>query len=141
MKREREIGQNKERKEFVDLLNCIEQNGFDTIILYSLERIFRDMLTLLCLEKLLDEYDIELHTVEAEIDTSTPDGSVSLAIRSFPGEMERRQVRHRTKNAMEYKKEKGEVVGQVHWEYKREKRNLIIDEKEQEVTKVVNGLY
>ena len=104
-------------------------------------RIVKKIFSALGVFKTCHDSKIELHTVEAEIDTSTPDGSVSLAIRSFPGEMERRQVRHRTKNAMEYKKEKGEVVGQVHWEYKREKRNLIIDEKEQEVTKVVNGLY
>lgn len=134
-------GKNKDREGFVNLLNYIDQNGFDAIVLYSLERVSRDMLTLLCLEKLLNEYNIELHTVEGEIDTSTPDGFMSFAMRSFLGEMERRQVKYRTKKAMEYKKQKGKVVGQVPYGYKREGDDLIPDEKEQEIIRVVNRLY
>ena len=76
-------GRNREREGFVNILNRVEQNGCDAIVLYSLERISRDMLTLLCLEKLLNEYNIELHSIEGEIDTSTPDGYMSFAMRAF----------------------------------------------------------
>ena len=134
-------GKNKEREGFVKLLERLEENDFDAIVLYSLERISRDMLTLLCLEKLLDEYDVELHTVEGEIDTSTPDGFMGFAMRAFLGEMERRQIKYRTKRAMEYKKGKGEVVGQVPYGYKRDGDSLIPDQKEQELIRVVNRLY
>lgn len=134
-------GKNRQREGFVSLLAHIEQNDFDALILYSLERLSRDMLTLLCLEKLLDEYDVELHTVEGEIDTSTPDGFMGFAMRAFLGEMERRQVKYRTKRAMEYKKGKGEVVGQVPYGYRRDGDNLVPDEKEQGVVRVVNRLY
>lgn len=134
-------GKNRDRKGFVRLLGRLEENDFDAIVLYSLERISRDMLTLLCLEKLFDEYDVELHTVEGEIDTSTPDGFMGFAMRAFLGEMERRQVKYRTKRAMEYKKQKGEVVGQVPYGYKREKNSLIPDEKEQDLIRIVNRLY
>ena len=119
----------------------MEENDFDAIVLYSLERISRDMLTLLCLEKLLDEYDVELHTVEGEIDTSTPDGFMGFAMRAFLGEMERRQVKYRTKRAMEYKKGKGEVVGQVPYGYRRDGDNLVPNRKEQELIRIVNRLY
>ena len=134
-------GKSRDRKGFVRLLGRLEENDFDAIVLYSLERISRDMLTLLCLEKLFDEYDVELHTVEGEIDTSTPDGFMGFAMRAFLGEMERRQVKYRTKRAMEYKKQKGEVVGQVPYGYKREKNSLIPDEKEQDLIRIVNRLY
>lgn len=134
-------GKNKKREGFVSVLNRIEQNGFDAIILYSLERISRDMLTLLCLEKLLNEYNVELHTIEGEIDTSTPDGYLSFAMRAFLGEMERRQVKYRTKKAMEYKKQKGEVVGSVPYGFARKGKDLIPVEKEQEIIRIVNRLY
>jgi len=134
-------GKNREREGFVRLLGRLEENDFDAIVLYSLERISRNMLTLLCLEKLFDEYDVELHTVEGQIDTSTPDGFMGFAMRAFLGEMERRQVKYRTKKAMEYKKGKGEVVGQVPYGYKREENSLISDKKEQELIKIVNKLY
>jgi len=134
-------GKNREREGFVRLLGRLEENDFDAIVLYSLERISRNMLTLLCLEKLFDEYDVELHTVEGQIDTSTPDGFMGFAMRAFLGEMERRQVKYRTKKAMEYKKGRGEVVGQVPYGYKREENSLISDKKEQELIKIVNKLY
>lgn len=134
-------GKNKERKGFINVLNRIEQNSFDAIVLYSLERISRDMLTLLCLERLLNEYDVELHTIEGEIDTSTPDGFMSFAMKAFLGEMERRQVKYRTKKALQFKKERGEVVGSVPYGFKRKGKDLIPVEKEQEIIRIVNRLY
>jgi len=134
-------GKNKEREGFVNILNRIEQNGCDAIVLYSLERISRDMLTPLCLERLLNEYDVELHTIEGEIDTSTPDGYMSFAMRAFLGEMERRQVKYRTKKAMEYKKQKGEVVGSIPYGFARKGKDLIPVEKEQEIIRIINRLY
>ena len=86
-------GVNKARTGFISLLDRIETGEVKAVILYSLERLSRDMLTLLALERLLDEYDIELHTVDGQIDTSTPDGFMGFAMRSFLGEMERRQVK------------------------------------------------
>jgi DNA invertase Pin-like site-specific DNA recombinase len=98
------------------LLNRIENHDIDAIVLYSLERLSRDMLTLLALERFLYERDIELHTVEGQVDTSMPDGWLNFAMKAFLGEMERRQVKYRTKRAMEYKKSQGAIVGSERWE-------------------------
>ena len=134
-------GINKARGGFISLLDRIEQGDVDVIILYSLERLSRDMLTLLALERLLDEYDVELHTIEGQIDTSTPDGFMSFAMRAFLGEMERRQVKYRTKKAMEHKKANGEVVGTVPFGSRREGKELIPDLNEQAIIDIVNELY
>lgn len=134
-------GKNREREGFVSLLNRIEQNEFNALILYSLERLSRDMLTLLCLERFLDEHSVELHTVEGQIDTSTPDGFIGFGMRAFLGEVERRQVKYRTKRAMEYKKGKGGVVGHIPYGYKRDGDILIPDKNEQEIIRLVNKLY
>ncbi|MBW2567705.1 MAG: recombinase family protein [Deltaproteobacteria bacterium] len=134
-------GINKARGGFINLLDRTEQRGLDVIILYSLERLSRDMLTLLALERLLDEYDVELHTIEGQIDTSTPDGFMSFAMRAFLGEMERRQVKYRTKKAMEHKKANGEVVGTIPFGCRREGKELIPDLNEQAIIDIVNELY
>jgi len=70
-------GKNKARPGFIELLDRIEAGHAGAVVLYSLERLSRDMLTLLALERLLDEKSIELHTVEGQVDTSSPrmDGS------------------------------------------------------------------
>jgi site-specific DNA recombinase len=134
-------GKNKARAGFIELLNRIETGDIQVIVLYSLERISRDMLTLLALERLLDERDIELHTVEGQVDTSTPDGWLNFAMKAFLGEMERRQVKYRTKRAMEYKKTQGAVVGSVPYGFRREGNGLIADLREQGVVRLVNDLY
>ncbi len=134
-------GINKARVGFVGLLDLVEAGGVEIIVLYSLERLSRDMLTLLALERLLDEHNVELHTVEGQIDTSSPDGFMSFAMKAFLGEMERRQVKWRTKKAMQHKKDHGQVVGSVPFGYRREGNDLIPDLEEQAVIKQVNTMY
>lgn len=134
-------GKNKARPGFVSLMDRIESNGIEAVVLYSLERLSRDMLTLLALERLLDEKDIELHTVEGQVDTGNPDGWLNFAMKAFLGEMERRQVKHRTKKAMEYKKNQGAVVGSVPYGFRRERNDLVADLHEQRVVTLINTLY
>lgn len=124
-------GKNKARPGFIAVLNSIETGEAEALVLYSLERLSRDMLTLLALERLLDEHDIELHTVEGEVNTSSPDGWLNFAMKAFLGEMERRQVKYRTKKAMEFKKALGVVVGSVPYGYRRAQDRLEPDEREQ----------
>jgi site-specific DNA recombinase len=107
-------GKNKARPGFIEVLNKVESGEAEALVLYSLERLSRDMLTLLALERLLDEHDIELHTVEGEVNTSTPDGFVNFAMKAFLGEMERRQVKYRTKKAMEFKDRKSTRLNSSH---------------------------
>ena len=134
-------GVNASREGFVRLLGRIEQNSIDAVILYSLERLSRDMLTLLALERYLDEYDIELHTVEGQVATDSPDGFLSFSMKAFLGEMERRQVKYRTKRAMEHLKEKGQVVGQVPYGSKRDGDDLVEVPEEQVVIRKANRLH
>ena len=134
-------GINKGREGFIRLLDRIEANGFDVIVLYSLERLSRDMLTLLTLERYLDDNDIELHTIEGQIDTSSPDGFMSFAMKAFLGEMERRQVKYRTRKAMQFKKSNNEIVGSVPYGYLRHGKDLLPDLAEQAIIRQVNDLY
>jgi site-specific DNA recombinase len=134
-------GKNKTRPGFIELLDRIEAGQAEVVVLYSLERLSRDMLTLLALERLLDEKGIELHTVEGQVDTSSPDGWLNFAMKAFLGEMERRQVKYRTKRAMEFKKNLGAIVGSIPYGYKRNGNGLEESPQEQVVIHVVNDLY
>lgn len=134
-------GKNRGRAGFVNLLNQIERNGFQALVLFSLERLSRDMLTLLALEKLLNEYGIQLHTAEGQISTGSPEGFMSFAMKSFLGEMERRQVRHRTKKVMQHLKDQGKVVGTIPYGFKRKGNSLVEHPKEQEIVRLIQGYY
>lgn len=134
-------GKNKARPGFIEVLDRIESGEAQGLVLYSLERLSRDMLTLLALERLLDEHDIELHTVEGEVNTSTPDGWLNFAMKAFLGEMERRQVKYRTKRAMEFKKAQGSIVGSVPYGFRRLQDRLEPDEQEQVTIALAKSLY
>lgn len=134
-------GINRAREGFIRLLDRIQSGDVQAVILFSLERLSRDMLTLLALERLLNEYDVEIHTVEGQLNTSTPDGFMQFAMKAFLGEMERRQVKYRTKKALEHKKAKGEVVGAVPYGYVRDGDQLIPVAAEQAVIRIANRLY
>lgn len=135
-------GINKLRAGFVELLEIVESgNKADVVVLFSLERLSRDMLTMLALERYLDEYDIQLHTVEGQVDTSTPENFMSFAMRAFLGEMERRQVKYRTRKAMEFKKQNGQVFGKTPYGYKRVGKSLEECPEEQAVIKRINKMY
>jgi len=134
-------GVNRDRPGFLHLLDIIETGRVKVLVLYSLERLSRDMLTLLALERLLDEHDVELHTVEGLIDTSTFDGWMSFAMKAFLGEVERRQIKHRTRKAMQFKRSRGEVVGAVPWGYRRNGATLEPVPEEQDAIARVNEKY
>jgi site-specific DNA recombinase len=85
-------GKNKAREGFVSLMAELERRQLDILVTYSLERLSRDMLTLMLFERYLNEYGIELHTVDGQVDTSHPMGWLGFAVAAFMREMERRQV-------------------------------------------------
>jgi site-specific DNA recombinase len=134
-------GKNRTRKGFVNLLEKIETDEIDAVVLYSLERLSRDMLTILSLERYLDEFDVTLYTVEGKIDTSTIDGWMSFSMKAFMGEMERRQVRSRTKKAMEHMKKNGRVVGDIPFGFEREGDLLVEIPGEQSIITQINEMY
>jgi site-specific DNA recombinase len=134
-------GINKARDGFIRLLNRVQAGDVQVIILFSLERLSRDMLTLLALERLLDEYEVELHTIEGQVNPSTPDGFMNFAMKAFMGEMERRQVKYRTRKALEYKKGNGKVFNHVPYGYRRAGNELVADLSEQSIIRTINAMY
>lgn len=134
-------GLNKSRQGFMQVLDMVESCEIEVIVLYSLERLSRNMLTMLAVERLLEEFSIQLHTIEGMIDTSTPEGFMSFAMKAFLGEMERRTIKYRTRKALEHKKLNGQVTGQVPYGFARIGKDLVPIEEEQWVIKLVNGFY
>jgi site-specific DNA recombinase len=134
-------GVNRSRMGFIELLDRVEAGGIDVIVLYSLERLSRDMLTLLALERLMSEYDVELHTAEGAVNTSDPACWLSFAMKCLLAEHERRQVKYRTKRAMQHKKRKGEAFNHTPYGYQRNANLLVPDLTEQDVIKSINSMY
>jgi len=134
-------GKNRAREGFIRLLDAVEADAVDVLVLFSLDRLSRDMLTLLALERLLNEHTIELHTIEGQITTATPDGFLAFAMKALLGEMERRQVKYRTRKALQHMKAAGQVCGKVAYGFRREGDRLEPAPEEQATIDRANGLY
>lgn len=134
-------GKNRDRPGFMRILSMVEAQEIGAVVIYSIERISRDMLTLLALERMLNEYDVELHTLDGLIDTSTPNGFINYAMRAFLGEMERRQIRFRVKSVMQSKKANGDIVGAVPYGFTRDGDSLIPNAEEQVIVDRVNKMF
>lgn len=134
-------GINRGRSGFMELLSKAEQDECDLILTYDLTRLSREMLSLLALERLFNEWGLELHTVEGQVDTSTPEGFMSFAMRAFMGEMERRTVKHRTSKAMQHLKGNGRVYNHTPYGWKRDGNHLVEVPAEQKTIVLVNEWY
>ena len=123
------------------VLNAVEKGEIQAVIVNDISRLSRDMLTLLALERAFDDSGVELHTVDGIVQTSSPNGFMSFAMQAFMGEMERRQIKYRTKQAMAHKKKNGEVVGSIPYGFKREGVMLAPEPEEQETIARVTSAY
>ncbi len=133
----------KNREGFTKIRERVEADGLDALIVYSIDRLSRDLGTLVIFEQLLDKYDVELHTIEGQIDTSSASGWMNFAMKAVFGEFERRQVKDRTRKALQHKKSQGDVVGSIPYGYRRVRgsKKLVEKPEEQEVVRMVNELY
>ena len=135
-------GTNGERDGFMQLLERIQEGDVECLILFSLERVSRDLLTGLAFERYLNEYDVILHTVDgATVDCSSIEGYSAFVLKMLFGEIERRTTQSRVKKALDFKKANGKVSGVVPYGYLREGDNLIKHHEEQKVITFVRGCY
>ena len=134
------------------VLNAVEKGEIQAVIVNDISRLSRDMLTLLALERSFDDSGVELHTVDGIIQTNSPNGFMSFAMQAFMGEMERRQIKYRTKQAMAHKKASGQVVGSIPYGYHRgepamvdgkltKSKVLVSNPKEQETRATATALF
>ena len=154
-------GRNNNRQELLNLVEQLRNFDDDVIVLYSLERISRSLLSLSLFNEILTSKGIELHTIRGRIDTSDDPGWISFIMEGFTGELERRRVKQRTKDALRRKISKGQHAGQIPYgkrlahdgkhvmkndERKCDHgckgcRNLEHDPDEQRIIKLVAGMY
>lgn len=129
------------RAGFVRLLERVEAGEAGAVVCFDLSRLSRDCLTLLAFERFLAECGVALYTVEGQISTGTPEGWLGFANRALWCEFERRQLRSRTRGALDYKRRRGEVVGAVPYGFRRRGRALVPVPSEQGNIKRAVSLY
>mgnify|MGYP003374001624 FL=1 len=98
------------------VLSLVKGKKVEAVVAMKLDRLFRDASDCLAVTAAWDKAGVALHLVDMggqAVDTSSAMGRFFLTIMAGAAEMERNQVRERTRTAMAHKKHKGELVGAV----------------------------
>jgi site-specific DNA recombinase len=122
------------RPAFQKMLELVKQNKVESIIVYSLSRFSRSVSDCLNTIQMLNKYNVSFHSLSEDINTDSPIGRFFLVILSGLSQMEREQIGERTRSVLQYKKLKGERVGQIEFGKKLNKKNKIINDKTEQNT-------
>lgn len=96
-----------------EVLSLAKSKKVNAIIVYKLDRLFRDAADALNIIKLFDQKGISFHSIEETIDTNGPMGKFVFTMLAAMAEWERNIISERTRDAMSYKKAQGFRVGDI----------------------------
>jgi site-specific DNA recombinase len=123
------------------VLKAVDSQEIDALIVYKSERMSRDGMESLQIEKLLLQRQVKyLSVVEGEINNGSVDDEFMQFIRAGLNQRERKLIAIRTSQALKRKKEKGEHVGRPRYGYRAVSKVLIEDKKEQATIKKILAL-
>lgn len=103
-----------ERPGFLNLLQAVEDGRFGRVVVAAVDRLSRDVVELLLVERLLRLRGCELVVVDQGSGATTTDdaaGFLQFALKAVLAEWECRQTGDRTRQALAAKREAGKVLG------------------------------
>ncbi|MEM9717333.1 MAG: recombinase family protein [Pseudomonadota bacterium] len=103
-------GKTMKRKGLQDLVKRFLRDG-DTLVVWKLDRLGRDLKSVLEIIEQLDRRNIEFISLTESFDTSTPMGKAFMQIALVFAELERNMISERTKVGMAAKKAAGQRYG------------------------------
>lgn len=105
--------------------------GYDAVIVYKLDRMFRNAAEALQVAECFNQNCVALHSVTEKLDTQSAMGRFFFTIAAAFAEMERNLISERTKDAIGHKRAKGEVYNHVPYGYEKQGSKLYEDRYEQ----------
>lgn len=117
------------------VLETARKKEVDGIVIYKLDRIFRNTIDALNTARELEKKGVALHSITEKLDTKSAFGKFFFTLLASLAEMERNQIGERTSAAMQYKKSQGENTGNVPFGYRLQADGVHIeaDALEQEI--------
>jgi DNA invertase Pin-like site-specific DNA recombinase len=115
------------------------KRGFDGIIVIKLDRLTRAVGDLAYLNKLFEVHKVAFIAFQEAVDTSTASGKLFHNIIACLSEWERGVISERTRDALRYKRSKGERVGEVPYGYRVTDDGMILEpilEEQQNLNKI-----
>ena len=126
------------RKGLKNLLFFLEADHTDVVVVYKTDRLTRKQRHLYqLLEDTFEEKGIGFKSVTEPFDTTTAMGKGFLGMLGVFAQLEGDLISERTKDALRYKKEKGELVGSLPLGFEAIKNKLKKNDDELEIVEVI----
>ncbi|MDB2488089.1 recombinase family protein [Alphaproteobacteria bacterium] len=100
-----------QRKGFDELLKGATRKEFDVILVWSVDRLGRNLQDLISFLNEIHAVGCDLFIHQSGIDTTTPTGKMMFGILSVFADFERTMIAHRTRAGMERAKRQGKRIG------------------------------
>ena len=119
------------------VLDMARRREVDCIVIYKLDRMFRNTVDALNTSQMLDRQGIGFISISESIDTKSAIGKFFFSLMASLAEMERNVISERTATAMQYKRSNGEHCGNAPFGYEigPDGVHLIENEIEQEIVR------
>ena len=138
-------GSNLERPEMQRLINDAKEEKISHCIVYKLDRLSRSQKdTLYLIEDVLNPHNVDFVSLNENIDTSTPTGRLMIGILSAFAQLERENIRLRTRMGMKERVKDGYWMGggRIPFGYDYDKdQGILVPNKDAEKVKKVYELY
>ena len=142
----------KARPALKELLNDANEGKFDSVMLWKINRIGRNLKDVLDMVDLFDRNNITFKSATEPFDTTTPGGRMHFQMVALIGEFERGTIAQNVKMGMMARAREGRWNGNVVIGYdlklkehttnkKRKDTELVVNEKEAEIVRTIFKMY
>lgn len=142
----------KARPALKELLNDANEGKFDSVIVWKINRIGRNLKDVLNMVDLFDRNNITFKSATEPFDTTTPGGRMHFQMVALIGEFERGTIAQNVKMGMMARAREGRWNGNVVIGYdlklkehttnkKRKDTELVVNEKEAEIVRTIFKMY
>lgn len=138
-------GSNLNRPEMQRLIKEVKENKIGTVIVYKLDRLSRSQKdTLYLIEEVLNPNGVDFISMNESMDTSTPLGRLMLGILSAFAQLERENIKERTRMGMKERVKAGFWPGggriPFGYDYDPEK-GILVPNKDADTVRLIYSLY
>ncbi|WP_317327331.1 recombinase family protein [Turicibacter sanguinis] len=129
------------RPQAIQLFKDIEDKKIDTVVVYKLDRLTRNVKNLYELMDLFDKNDCKLISLTESLDTSSASGRFFITMLGAMAQWERETIGERTFVGMKEAIKAGKVNGRVPFGYRKVDGKFTIYEQEAEMVRIMFDKY
>lgn len=125
-----------------NLLKMVDRKDCDAVVMYKLDRMFRNTVDALTTAQRFERQGIVLHSITEKLDTKSAMGKFFFSLTASYAEMERCVISERTRDALNHKRQNGEQIGTIPFGQRLDPQTnkLVADESEQSIITRISEL-